>query len=34
MAVSDLKVERFRIINGLAPGQRLQPGDQVKIAVE
>ena len=34
MAVSDRKVERFRIINGLAPGQRLQPGDQVKIAVE
>lgn len=34
MAVSDRTVERFRIINGLAPGQRLQPGDQVKVAVE
>jgi predicted Zn-dependent protease len=34
MAVSDLRVERFRIINGLAPGQRLEPGDRVKIAVE
>jgi predicted Zn-dependent protease len=34
MPVSDRTVERFRIINGLAPGQRLQPGDQVKIAVE
>jgi predicted Zn-dependent protease len=34
MAVSDRQLERFRIINGLAPGQRLQPGDHVKIAVE
>ncbi len=34
MPVSDRTVERFRIINGLAPSQRLQPGDQVKIAVE
>ncbi len=34
MAVSDRQVERFRIINGLAPGQSLTPGDKVKIAVE
>ena len=34
MPMSDRTVERFRIINGLAPGQRLQPGEQVKIAVE
>jgi predicted Zn-dependent protease len=34
MAVSDRALERFRIINGLAPGQRVKPGDQVKIAAE
>jgi predicted Zn-dependent protease len=34
MVVSDRPVERFRIINGLAPGDRLTPGEQVKIAVE
>ncbi len=34
MAITDRPVERFRIINGLAPGDRLNPGDQVKIAVE
>jgi predicted Zn-dependent protease len=34
MAVADRQVERFRIINGLAPGQALTPGDKVKIAVE
>jgi predicted Zn-dependent protease len=34
MAISDRQVERFRIINGLAAGERLNPGDQVKIAVE
>ncbi len=34
MAVADHKVERFRIINGLAAGQRVNVGDQVKIAVE
>jgi predicted Zn-dependent protease len=34
MAVSDHKVERFRILNGLEAGQRLSPGDVVKIVVE
>ena len=34
MAVADRPVERFRILNGLAPGDRVSPGDQVKIVVE
>ncbi len=34
MAVADRKVERFRILNGLGPGDRLKPGDMVKIVVE
>ncbi len=34
MATKDHQLERFRILNGLAPGQRINPGDQVKIAVE
>ena len=34
MAVPDRPVERFRILNGLAAGQRLREGEQVKIAVE
>ncbi|HEY4406669.1 MAG TPA: M48 family metalloprotease [Xanthobacteraceae bacterium] len=34
MAVVDRKVERFRILNGLEPGDRLSPGDLVKIVVE
>jgi predicted Zn-dependent protease len=34
MAVSDRASERFRVLNGLAPGQILKPGDRVKIVVE
>jgi predicted Zn-dependent protease len=34
MAVSDRPVERFRIMNGLGPGDRLTPGEQVKVVVE
>jgi predicted Zn-dependent protease len=34
MAVVDRKPERFRILNGLEPGDRLNPGDLVKIVVE
>ncbi|HEY6256073.1 MAG TPA: M48 family metalloprotease [Xanthobacteraceae bacterium] len=34
MAVVDHKAERFRILNGLEPGDRLNPGDMVKIVVE
>jgi len=34
MAVSDHKLERFRVINGLGPNDRLKPGEQVKIVVE
>ena len=34
MAVSDRPVERFRILNGLGPNDRTNPGDQVKIVVE
>jgi predicted Zn-dependent protease len=34
MAVADRPAERFRVINGLGPHDRLTPGEQVKIAVE
>jgi predicted Zn-dependent protease len=34
MAVTDRKVERFRILNGLDQNARLNPGDAVKIVVE
>jgi predicted Zn-dependent protease len=34
MAVADKKLERFRILNGLEAGSRLNPGDQVKMVVE
>jgi predicted Zn-dependent protease len=34
MAVGDRPAERFRVINGLGPRQRVKPGDLVKIAVE
>ena len=34
MAVSDRAVERFRVLNGLEPGDRLKPGSEVKIVVE
>jgi predicted Zn-dependent protease len=34
MAVADHKLERFRILNGLEQGGRLNPGDPIKIVVE
>jgi predicted Zn-dependent protease len=34
MVPPDRQVERFRILNGLAPTDRVSPGDQVKIVVE
>jgi predicted Zn-dependent protease len=34
MAVADRPVERFRVLNGLEPGERLKPGSEVKIVVE
>jgi predicted Zn-dependent protease len=34
MAVVDRKLERFRILNGLQPGDQLNPGDLAKIVVE
>jgi predicted Zn-dependent protease len=34
MAISDRPAERFRVLNGLTPTDRLTPGDQVKIVVE
>jgi len=34
MALHDRPVERFRIINGLTAGDRVKPGDQVKIVTE
>jgi predicted Zn-dependent protease len=34
MALIDRQVDRFRILNGLEAGDRLKPGDQVKIVVE
>jgi predicted Zn-dependent protease len=34
MAVSDRAVERFRVLNGLGPNDRANPGEAVKIVVE
>jgi len=34
MAIADRPLERFRVLNGLAPGDRVKPGDQVKLVVE
>jgi predicted Zn-dependent protease len=34
MAVADHQTERFRVLNGLDPGDRLKPGGEVKIVVE
>jgi predicted Zn-dependent protease len=34
MTVTDRSVERFRVLNGLAPGQPLKAGDRVKMVVE
>ncbi len=34
MAIHDRQAERFRVLNGLNPGDRLTPGEQVKIVVE
>jgi predicted Zn-dependent protease len=34
MEVADRALERFRVINGLAPGQSPKPGEKVKIVVE
>jgi predicted Zn-dependent protease len=34
MAITDRPVERFRVLNGLAPTDRIKPGDAVKVVVE
>jgi predicted Zn-dependent protease len=34
MTTTDRPVDRFRLLNGLAPGDRVRPGDQVKIVAE
>jgi predicted Zn-dependent protease len=34
MEVVDRPLERFRVLNGLEPGEKLKPGDQAKIVVE
>jgi predicted Zn-dependent protease len=34
MAVVDRKLDRFRVLNGLAVGDRLKPGEKVKMVVE
>jgi predicted Zn-dependent protease len=34
MAVAERPLEHFRVLNGLAPGQTVEPGDRVKIVVE
>ena len=34
MAIPDRQVERFRVLNGLGPGDRVAPGEQVKIVTE
>ena len=33
MAFDDFRVERFRALNGLSPGDRVRPGQRVKIVV-
>jgi predicted Zn-dependent protease len=34
MAVSDRHIERFRVLNGIGPNDKLKPGDRVKLVVE
>ena len=34
MAITDRQVERFRVLNGLGPSDRVRPGDQVKIVID
>jgi predicted Zn-dependent protease len=34
MAVADKPVERFRVLNGLDPADKIKPGDMVKLIVE
>jgi predicted Zn-dependent protease len=34
MAITDRPLQRFLVLNGLAPGQAVKAGDQVKIVVE
>lgn len=34
MALIDRQAERFRILNGLDPGEQIKPGERVKIVVE
>ena len=34
MAVADRALDRFRVLNGLDPGDKLKPGGEVKIVVE
>ena len=34
MAITDRPVERFRLLNGLSPSDRVKPGDQVKIVTD
>jgi predicted Zn-dependent protease len=34
MAIADRPFEHFRVLNGLAPGQTVNPGDRVKIVIE
>ena len=34
MPFNDFRVERFRVLNGLRPGERLSPGQLVKIVTE
>jgi predicted Zn-dependent protease len=34
MAVADRALDRFRVLNGLDPGDQVKPGSEVKIVVE
>ena len=34
MAITDRPLQRFLVLNGLAAGQPLKPGDEVKLVVE
>ena len=34
MAVADRALDRFRVLNGLDPGDRLKTGSEVKVVME
>jgi predicted Zn-dependent protease len=34
MAATDRSLERFRVLNGLGAGDRVRPGDRVKLVTD